>query len=1562
MTLHKLSAGDGYLYYARCIAVCDGDDRGRTSLDDYYLAKGEMPGRWLGSGLVAFADIDEGDPVLEPQMAALYGQGMHPDAEAITARMRAEGASPKAISRAVRAAVSVQPAGRAICRSARKPTPSGTKTTASNRGRLCRRRCGGGSGEVAKRMFEEDFGRPPKSDRELTWWVARNSQPPKAALSAYDLTFSPCKSVSSLWALAPREIAEKIEAANEAAVADVLAFLDENTYTRLGTNGVRQVDTEGLIAAAYTHRDSRAGDPDLHIHLVISNKVRTLDGKWRALDGRLIHQLRGAASEIYDARLEHHLEAALGIEFADRAGRGPELQPIREIVGMRTELNVMWSKRSAMIESKLAELTADFQNWHGREPTPGEAVELAQTATIKTRAPKHRPRSHAEQREAWWAEAVQLLGGDQAVEAMLADVLGRGVLVREQEFDDAWIAETARRVVDKVATRRATWRIHHVRIEVQRQLRGEVGRDQWRQVSNQVVQAAMSPPISIPRGMPDNLVVPDALRRRDGTSQFVVAGSATFTSPQVLAAERRLIDASLLRGGRTISAAAVDVAIVEFAANNRGRQLNPEQHALVEAFATSGMRLQLGIAPAGTGKTTAMQVLVRAWSAEGGTVIGLAPTASAAAVLEGEAGVRAGTIDMLVNVAERVEAGTLDAADAPEWMRDIDAETLVIVDEAAKAATTNLDAAVRFLLDRGASVRLIGDDQQLAAVAAGGIVRDIAYEAGSLTLSRVMRFTDPGERAASLAVRQGDPAALAFYADHDRIHTGAIGAVTEQAFAAWAADTAAGMDSILLAPTRAMVAQLNARARAARLAGDPKASGRAEVRLGDGLAASVGDMIATRKNNYQLRISDTDHVRNGYWWRVRTVYPDGRITVAHTGSGRLVTLPADYVAEHTALGYATTIDTSQGLTVDTCHGVLTGRETRNQLYVMLTRGRSANHAYVATALPDTEPAPFTIEARMPPTYLDVLTGVLGRDGAQLSATSADRAAADPRTRLRHSATAYADAIAAATEYRAGVELLDDIDGAAERLVPGLTDEPAYPTLRQRLSLRAAQGGDPVAILTAAVNRGELDSALDRAAVLDWRIAPTGDHARESGPLPWLPAIPARLRGDPEFGQHLREREQQVRGLAAEVAAAARAWDVASAPMWARSLIGSDPELLGDLAVWRAAQGVADIDRRRTGPHARSAAERRTQRKLERRAARVLGDQAVDVRRWSALATSLDPRILDDPFWPALATEWSRVSATGLDVEVAARAAFEPMPLPAEQPAAALRWRMARDLDEQRGEDAEKFARVVDALRRDALRRMSDAQLADDISSLRNMIWTDQLPVDTEHRDPVGDVQDRHHELDNQATTIHAVHNAEQKVGKAERELRKRGNKLAEIEHELAATNWWQHRGRDEIKGRIATWKTKVEEAEEAVAAAERDLEDAERAVTVPKAAWTSTLQQAQNTGRRDAELANARETERLDDEGRRRSAKILEDNTELLDAAVAEQQRRDDLTDPERDLEDRARTELDEQAEHAVAVSTSAAGVQVREARNRTWAPPTDQEMPAPDFGPELSGEDGLGV
>ena len=149
--------------------------------------------------------------------------------------------------------------------------------------------------------------------------LKRFSRPSRAAVSGFDLTFSPVKSVSTLWAIAPREIAEVIEQAHDKAVADALRLLErEALFTREGKQGARQVETRGLIATAFTHRDSRAGDPDLHTHVAVANKVQTKDGKWLSIYGRVLYESVVAVSETYNTALERHLVADLGLRFEER--------------------------------------------------------------------------------------------------------------------------------------------------------------------------------------------------------------------------------------------------------------------------------------------------------------------------------------------------------------------------------------------------------------------------------------------------------------------------------------------------------------------------------------------------------------------------------------------------------------------------------------------------------------------------------------------------------------------------------------------------------------------------------------------------------------------------------------------------------------------------------------------------------------------------------------------------------------------------------------------------------------------------------------------------------------------------------------------------------------------------------------------------------------------------------------------------------------------------------------------------------------------------------------------
>ena len=330
-----------------------------------------------------------------------------------------------------------------------------------------------------------------------------------------------------------------------------------------------------------------------------------------------------------------------------------------------------------------------------------------------------------------------------------------------------------------------------------------------------------------------------------------------------------------------------------------------------------------------------MSTLAAAWREAGGEVFGMAPSAAAAAALAEQLGGHADTLHILTH---GLATGRL-----PAWAEQIGPRTLVVIDEAGMADTLTLEAAVSFVVGRGGSVRLVGDDHQLAAVEAGGVLRDLDAEYGAVRLTEVVRFSDPAEAAASLALREGRPDALGFYLDQGRVHVGDAGSTLDQAFAAWASDRASGpgQPDARAHPRAGVRAEPTCAGLPARRRGT-RSRGR---RSSDGNRASVGDTVVTRRNERRLRFSRTGWVRNGDRWTVTGVGRDQSLIVAN-GRGFRITLPADYVRDDVELGYATTIHGAQGATVDTMHGVLTGAESRQQLYTMMTRGRLANHAYV----------------------------------------------------------------------------------------------------------------------------------------------------------------------------------------------------------------------------------------------------------------------------------------------------------------------------------------------------------------------------------------------------------------------------------------------------------------------------------------------------------------------------------------------------------------------------------------------------------------------------------------
>jgi hypothetical protein len=160
----------------------------------------------------------------------------------------------------------------------------------------------------------------------------------------------------------------------------------------------------------------------------------------------------------------------LGVRFAERPGTDPAKRPIREIVGVDPRLNQRWSTRRAHIEARRGELAIQFQNDHGRSPTPVEALHLAQQATLETRDAKHEPRSLAEQRATWLAEAATVLGGPDTVASMVQTALAPHAATAPIAGSH-WVARTADHVMAVMEASRSSWQMWHVRAEAQRQVR-----------------------------------------------------------------------------------------------------------------------------------------------------------------------------------------------------------------------------------------------------------------------------------------------------------------------------------------------------------------------------------------------------------------------------------------------------------------------------------------------------------------------------------------------------------------------------------------------------------------------------------------------------------------------------------------------------------------------------------------------------------------------------------------------------------------------------------------------------------------------------------------------------------------------------------------------------------------------------------------------------------------------------------------------------------------------------------------------------------------------------------
>jgi conjugative relaxase-like TrwC/TraI family protein len=222
------------------------------------------------------------------------------------------------------------------------------------------------SGHVAADDFRAVLdGRDPTTGEPLKPRANRR-------VAAWDITFSPPKSISTLWALAPDDARRHVCDAQAAAVDSAIGYLTAHAcVTRLGRDGVDRQDGSqlGFLRADFTHRCSREGDPQLHTHSILVNLLEAPDGRRAALDGGLLFQHAKTADGIYQAALRAELSHRLGVAWERRDEQW-------EIASIPPGLCRAWSKRRNQITEALQARGLDPDTASGR---------AAQTAALATR-------------------------------------------------------------------------------------------------------------------------------------------------------------------------------------------------------------------------------------------------------------------------------------------------------------------------------------------------------------------------------------------------------------------------------------------------------------------------------------------------------------------------------------------------------------------------------------------------------------------------------------------------------------------------------------------------------------------------------------------------------------------------------------------------------------------------------------------------------------------------------------------------------------------------------------------------------------------------------------------------------------------------------------------------------------------------------------------------------------------------------------------------------------------------------------------------------------------------
>jgi conjugative relaxase-like TrwC/TraI family protein len=1050
--------------------------------------------------------------------------------------------------------------------------------------------------QTVEEIYQRSLDAEPYADAERREQLRLDaSKRARKNVAFLDVTFSVQKSVTILHAaFEAQEVKARAAGDEEAAkawgeyrqaVEDAiwagnnagLDYLQQHAgYSRVGHHGGaagRFIDAHKWTIASFFQHDSRNHDPQLHIHNPTSNRVLCADGVWRTLDSRGIHKIRPAAGAVAERTTAERLTASMRVLLAMR----PDGKA-REVLGIPEYVNALYSSRRRAITPKTAELVDAFETKHGRAPNALELDRLHRQATFATRRAKSHQAETTEQRlDRVDRELRAKIDGGLA--ELAADVLA--IADKEPQAAQWSPADVIAVALVDVQSRRAAWTTADLTRAINDALPDYLGVDDGARIAellDQLTAEALELAVPLDAERPAERVLPDELRLQDGRSAYEAPGARLHATPEHIHTERLLAQVAGGRAAPALDQATAGRVIEEL--REAGLELGPDQAAAISGVLTSGAGVESLVGPAGTGKSFVVGVLAQAWQnpalSDGRQrrVVGLASSQIATDVLAGE-GLHARNIARWLATQQRLDDGK-PFGDDRDWQ--LNPGDLVVVDESAMANTTDLAQIHRHATAAGAKLLLTGDHRQLAAVGTAGGMQLTAQTAPSYELSEARRFTHEWERGASLRLRDGDETVLGEYHKHGRLlDAGAIEQAEASAARAWLADTLAGKRSLLIVDTNERAAKLSAQIRTdlirlGRVAEDGVPLGLQHT------TAGVGDIVQARRNQWDLAgvSGNRRGPINRERYRVLETLDDGGLIVTPLDrEEERITLPGRYVAEHVALGYATTVHSAQGLTVDTSHTVITSRTGPSALYVGLSRGCESNTAHVCTRTVPYDTPTGTVNQVAHRDPITVIAAAFELSEPEQSALATAAESREQAQSIRTPGELVVDGCEQATAGRTARWLDELVD--AGHLSPQqrvqLAAEDGAATLSRVLRQAELADHDPRQVLHDAVTSRYLTGARQLTNVIHHRINgavsvdPTGQRHRD-----WIPAVE-----DPRWHSYLTELAEVADARRDELGQQA----ADEVPQWAIEALGPVPTDDEQRDVWQQRAGAVAAHRELT---------------------------------------------------------------------------------------------------------------------------------------------------------------------------------------------------------------------------------------------------------------------------------------------------------------------------------------------------------------------------------------------